>query len=144
LNLALAGGAAQGAQVALQEVGAEPGAGLALELGDEVLVGLAPFGLLPLEAFSFQPLAMLAFLLVALRFNLECALMEGHEYFGDFGFDSLLALVEPARASWVPGTGGVDSDDAQRPGRKALGSRRARSLATSDKNRPGVDPYPDP
>lgn len=55
----------------MQEVGAKPGAGLALELGDEVLVGLAPFGPLPLEAFSFQPLAMLAFLSVALRFNQE-------------------------------------------------------------------------
>jgi hypothetical protein len=42
---------------------------------------------------------------------------------GDLGFDSLFALVEPALASWEPATGGVDSHDAERTGREALGSR---------------------
>ena len=44
LDLALAGGSAQGAQIALQQSRAVPGASLALELGDEHGVSLAPFG----------------------------------------------------------------------------------------------------
>jgi hypothetical protein len=36
LDSTLAGGSAQGAQLALQEAGAKPGAGLTLQLGDEL------------------------------------------------------------------------------------------------------------
>jgi len=59
-------------------------------------MSLAPFGLFPSEALMFQPLATLALFFVALGFDLEGAFVEGREW--DLGFDSLLALDEPAFA----------------------------------------------
>jgi len=50
-----------------------PGTGLALELGDEVGMSLAPFGLFLSGALLFQPLAFLALFLGALGFDLEGA-----------------------------------------------------------------------
>jgi hypothetical protein len=44
LDMALGGGATEGAQITLQESCAIPGARVALELGDEVGVSLAPLG----------------------------------------------------------------------------------------------------
>jgi hypothetical protein len=93
----------------------------ARRVGDEIGVSLTPFGLFLPEALLFPTLTLF---FGALGFDLDGAFVEGRQNPWDLGFDSLLALIEPALASWEPATGAVDSHNAERAGREALGSGR--------------------